>query len=290
MLRYLTDKSQSFQLLDISLRNANPVDLVVRLKAPEEIVAQEHFPIVWGNTLSLYDLRTQRVSQQSLAVCFSDGTSYVNLDPSSLLCLGAYPASADVYSLHLQTAQLSKRPSLTVPKCAPGTARWNSCVYAFGGVDSAGGLKTSSEKWHVGAELWIEIELMRYPRAYFTPCRYETLFYLLAAKSKDHRAIEAFNPATETFSVLVVSLPPQLELSAGSVVFATVGELCMLTHKKQLVRWEVAAGKLRLSEVARRCWATQPSCVVGKEVLIAHMGRVVKLSLESFAFLSPSNL
>ena len=82
MLRYLTDKSQSFQLLDISLRNANPVHLVVRLKAPEEIVAQEHFPIVWGNTLSLYDLRTQRVSQQSLAVCFSDGTSYVDLDPA----------------------------------------------------------------------------------------------------------------------------------------------------------------------------------------------------------------
>lgn len=287
VLRCLTAQPQPFQLLEISLRIANPVDLVVRLKATEEIVAREQFPVVWGNTLTLYDIHAHTASQMNLAVCFSDGTSYIDLDPSTLLCLGGYPACTDVYSLLLHCAQLSECASLTVPKCAPGSARWSSCVYAFGGVDSTGGLTTSSEKWQVNTERWIEIQPMRYPRAYFTPCRYNALFYLLAAKSKDHRAIETFNPVTEAFLVLAVSLPSQLRLSAGCVVFASAGELCMLTHKKQLVRWEVAAGNFRLSEVARRCWATQPSWVVGKEVLIAHMGRVVKLSLESFNFLSP---
>ena len=289
VLRHLVEIPQPFQILEFTLPSVSPADLIslhIHLKGPDEMVGVKQYPAVWGNMLSLYDLSTRNISQVSLSVTFTDGTSYIDIDHSTLLCLGGYPSCTDVYALHLHSAQLNTCPALTDSRCATGAVRWGNCVYAMGGIDRAGGLMSSCEKWQTNAERWTEIAPMRYPRAYFTPCRHESLLYLLSTKSKDHRAIETFNPATETFSLLAVSLPPQLKLSAASVSFVCDGELCLLTHKKQLVRWQVNGTELRLSEVQKRCWATQLPIVLGNEVLIAYMGRVMTLSLESYTFLS----
>jgi len=50
------------------------------------------------------------------------------------------------------------------------------------------------------------------------------------------RAGESFSPATETFTVLPVSLPADLVLGCGSVAFVANGELVLLSQLKQVAR------------------------------------------------------
>ena len=97
--------------------------------------------------------------------------------------------------------------------------------------------------------------------------------------------METFNAATEHFTVLPVSLPPQLQLAA-SVAFIASGELCLLTNGKQLGRWRIETErKFRLSYTSQGSHSTQQPVIVDSLVFIANTGEVQKLSLETYSFL-----
>ena len=92
--------------------------------------------------------------------------------------------------------------------------------------------------------------------------------------------MESFSPYTETFTVLPVSLPPNLQLGSGSVAFVANGELLLLTGKKQMARWNVGETHFSVSALDRRCFSFHPPLIVGTEVYIANGPKVEKWSLK----------
>jgi hypothetical protein len=98
--------------------------------------------------------------------------------------------------------------------------------------------------------------------------------------------VETFHPESETFTVLPISLPPQLTLGGGSVAFVFNNELCVLTENKQMLRWKVdTETEFRLSETGNVMWSNQQPLIVGSLLLIAASGCVTQFSLETFSYI-----
>lgn len=236
--RAMTEQSHSFQLFSFTLYSTAPTSLVSiqpRITPPQDILAGSKNAVVelpsippqiakkplppclagvFKNTLTLHQVETQRTTRHTLSVDFGAGGSYSMLDESSLLCVGSYPASCSVYALDLLCFQLRSLPSLSAPRCAAGVAKVEGYAYVFGGQDCAGQSQNACSKLDLLKSEWTQLLGMRHPRAGFTPCHYRSLIYLVAAGSKNHRAVETFNPASGAFEVLPISLSKQLGLNA----------------------------------------------------------------------------
>ena len=142
---------------------------------------------------------------------------------------------------------------------------------------------SSCEKMQLSDQHWTQISNMLYPRASFTPCHFRSLLYLASASI--HKKVETFNAATETFTVLPITLPSLLTPTT-SVAFIANGELCLLTKCKQMARWKVETEcDFRLSRTSRSSWSTQQSARVGSLVFIAYFGTVQEFSLDTYYFL-----
>lgn len=73
----------------------------------------------------------------------------------------------------------------------------------------------------------------------------------------------------------------------GSVAFVVSGELSILTNGRHMGRWNIEReNQFHLSATDRICCSCQPPLIVDSLVLIANDGRVEKLSLESYSFIS----
>jgi len=243
-------------------------------------VPRDSFASVWGDTVELYDLKSRQSAKHTLSVDFGHGGSYVQINRLTLLCLGAYPASDAAYELDISSFQLTLVSSLRVPRAWAGVAKAQHFVFVFGGKGDDKRLK-SCEKYELREKQWLPMDSMQERRSNFTPCTYRSLIYLLCPVTP---LIETFSPDTEAFTVLPISLPPQLDY--GSVSFVVNGELCVLTDDRQMALWKIETEtEFRLCKTERECWSTQPPLVFGCLVLIANEGRVEKWSLESQAFL-----
>lgn len=100
--------------------------------------------------------------------------------------------------------------------------------------------------------------------------------------------METFCPVQETFAVLSISLPALFAPPSDSAAFVVSGELFLITHRKQLLRWEIERGnEFRISNTNKVCASSQPPLIMGSLVLIASSsnGKVEKFSLETFSFL-----
>lgn len=237
------------------------------------------FAAVYFNKVELYDLASQQSSQHILEVDFGDGGSYIELDSNALLCLGGFPAASRVFSLDLNSLQLTPLPSLRTPRCGAGVFKTATWIYVFGGQGLA-----SCEKYRLRGKQWQDLATMHYPRSHFTPCISGNLIYLIS--SSEHRAVESFDPSLEVFTLLTVSLPHQLRLNSRSVAFVSSGEVCVLTNNMQKARWRIDSEReFRLSTAGRNCSSTQPPRIVGLLVLIASSGRLEKFSLQSYSFI-----
>ena len=85
----------------------------------------------------------------------------------------------------------------------------------------------------------------------------------------------------ETFTLLSVSLPQQLQLGCSSVAFVANGELIQLTEYKQMTGWKVESeAHFRVLATDRQYRSYHPPLIVGTEVYIANGWRVEKWSLE----------
>lgn len=78
-----------------------------------------------------------------------------------------------------------------------------------------------------------------------------------------------FNPESETFAVLPITLPPELTLYGGSVTFIYKDKLCVLTGNRELLRWKVdKERKFRFTNTGEILWRWQQPLIVGLMLLI----------------------
>lgn len=257
-------------LLSVHIQLANSQD-----NKPAQLAGMYH------NGAFLYDVESHQFTRHTLSVDFGNGGSYAMLDRNRLLCLGAHPPSSAVYLLELPSFQLNPLPSLSTPRSGAGVANVNAYIYAFGGWDNHSRLR-SCEKMDLSSKCWTHCGDMTHPRSSFTPCLHRSLLYLAAASTPDVWEIETFDPETETFAVLPVSLPPELTLKQASVAFIANEELCLLTCGRQLARWKIdTESEFRLSW-GESIWSNQQPLIVGPVVLIACRGGVVHFSLKIY--------
>lgn len=307
--RAMTEQLHSFQLFSFTLSSTTPQSLAsiqTHIIPPQDLLAGYKSPIVdipspptqtakkplppclagvFKNTLTLYRVETQQTTRHTLSIDFGAGGSYAMLDQSSLLCVGSYPASCSVYALDLLSFQLRSLPVLSAPRCAAGVAKVEGWAYVFGGEDSSGQSQNVCSKLNLSKSEWTQLLGMKHPRAGFTPCQYRSLIYLVAAGSKNHRAVETFNPASGAFNVLPISLSKQLGFNAASVAFVANGELWVLTEFQQRANWRIETERsFRLGTICQACCSTQQPIVVGNQVLIACLGEVMKFNLDTCLF------
>lgn len=242
---------------------------------------RDAFAAILGNKVEIYDLRTQQSTHHTLSVDFGWGGSYVALDGHTLLCMGV--PSTSVYELDLSSLKLTTLPPLWIPRGEGGAAKTLQFVYIFGG--DAPGYK-SCEKYAIEHKQWLPLGSMAHPRFHFTPCVFRTLIYLPCLRTTP--IIEAFNPETEDFTELAVTLPAQMKLHFASVAFVTGGELCILSGGLQMGRWKTESeNEFRLFDTNRMCWSSQPPLIVDSVALVANgfNGRVEKFGLKSYSFI-----
>ena len=274
-IRHCTEHSAPLHLFTCSV-SSSPALLQLTLQ-PTTLAG------VWCNTAFLYEVQSQQLTKHTLSVNFGYGGSYIECDKDTLLCVGGFPASSKVYSLNLSSFQLTSLPSLSTPRSSPGLAKVNTQFYAFGGYADPTSL-SSCEKMQLSDKRWTPISSMNHPRAYFTPCHFRALLYLVSPATT--KAVETFNPEKQSFTVLPVSLPPDLR-DRRSVAFIANEELCVLTNDKQMVRWKIDCEReFRLSNTTQDSWSNQQPLIVGSLVLIACKGAVQRFSLETYSFLA----
>ena len=243
------------------------------------------FPFIVNQTLRLYNLQTQMTTYHSLTVNFRGGGSFVLLDNNTMLCVGAYPETIAVYSLEITSQTLTSMPNMHKPRCHAGIAKASGCVYVFGG-DYQG--NKSCEKYHILDQAWQVTGKMQRPRLFFTPCVYQSLIYLVSAYPKKSRAVETFDPSSEQFTVLSVSLPDQIQLA--SVAFVTEGELWLLTTNKHAACWKIeSSSSFKVYNTDKDCCSSQAPLVDDSVVLIANQTseywRLETWSLKMHSFL-----
>jgi len=308
--RGMTEKPQPFQLFTFTISSAPPqtvISIQPNIVLPQDLFVHPEVPkvsapisppppvkeavpqylaSVFKNTLTLYNIQTELSTRHALSVDFGAGGSYVLLDPCTLLCIGSYPASCSVYLLDLLSFQLRSLPGLLAARCAAGVAKAEGCIYVFGGEDNTGQGVTTSSKASLKDYNWSQLLGMHYPRVGFTPCNYRSLIYLVSVGSKNHRAVETFNPVSGTFAVLSISLSKQLGFGVASVAFVAKGELCVLTEFQLRASWKIESERsFRLNPINKACCSTQQPLINGNHVLIACLGEVMKFNLDSYSFL-----
>ena len=286
ILRQLTQNPRAFSFFKFDIRERDPQTTPSRTFFVTRHIkdySKTQFAMPYGKSVAVYNLQTSASERQDLTVDFKEGGSFIELG-RTVLCFGGSPASTQVYSLDLRSFQLTPLMPLNMPRKAPGTARATSFIYIFGGKDSANASLIECEKWSMQDQVHSTmLSSMRHPRAFFTPCSYRALVYLVSADA--HRAIETFSPTTEAFSLLSVSLPAAIETGAYSVAFIATEELVMLTSRRQMARWKIdSAGQAVLERTDRGCWSGQLPVVRKNKVLIACEGRVQKFSLRTYSF------
>jgi len=195
-------------------------------------------------------------------------------------------AGREERTLDLLTFQNTLLVPLLSPRNGVGVAQVGATIFAFGGTRK--GPLTVCEKCSVTLTDWLPLPHMHFARAHFTPTFFKVLLYLVSTRAQDCRAVESFSPYTETFTVLPVSLPADMELCWDSVTFVANGELTLLTAGRQVVSWKIEkeAG-FRVSDTDRECFSLRPPLIVGTLVYIANecSQKVEKWSLEMERFI-----
>lgn len=235
-----------------------------RLKDPPSQPPQDCFAAIRNDRMDLYDydFNTQKTSQHQLPTSVWSG--YVHVDRTTVLIVGE-----QVETLDLLTLQVTPLAPLLTPRNCAGVAQVGNTVFAFGGFVSGtqGDPMTVCEKCSLLPTHWTPLPPMQYARSLFTPCLFKDSLYLVSSVVK---AVESFSPLTDTFTVLPVCLPAQLQPSA-SVTFVARGELVVLTNSKQVARWKVESeGFFRVSATDRECASFHVPRIVGTVAYIAN--------------------
>lgn len=229
------------------------------------------FAAIRERTMEVYDFNTHKATQHQLPTNVWSG--YIQVDRSTVLIVGLQVMTLDIFTL-----QITPQAPLPTHRGYVGLAKAGSTVFAFGGYH--GGPRKVCDKNSVPLAGWNSLPPMHYARSHFTPCAFKALLYLTSTKARSHRTVETFSPNTETFTVLSVSLPAELQLGCSSVAFVANEELFLLTHKMEMACWRIECEfHFRVSSTARNLYSSHPPLVVGTEVYIAVASKVEKWTL-----------
>lgn len=313
--RLLTEQFQTFELFSYSIKISTPEAVVAVIHPPADIQPCP-FAVLYKNRLAKYNLQngttfSKEIDQYKNYKMIRDlenikqvqqpdaldnirkalaqkplkrvetNRSYIQLDRATLMIV-----DFEVKTLDILTYELTNLDPLLTPRSYSGVAMVNTTVFAFGGEDGAGVNKFSvCEKYSLPHNCWTRLPEMHYARTQFTPCNFKALLYLAGTCPATHRAVESFNPQSETFTVLPISLPPDLRLGCSSVAFVAYGELYLLTDSKQKACWRIELeSEFRLSDTDKQCWSSQQPRITGTQVLIACGSKVLLFSLETDTF------
>ena len=292
LLRKLVETSSSLELFTCTVLST-PVPAQNSLISLETHLASMQdlkpvFASVYGKNAILYDVESQTVTTHPLTMDFGWGGSYQQVNSNSLLCVGADPASTAVFDLDLTFFQLTPLPCLNTPRKGTGIVKVGPYIYVFGGKNAYDEHLRSSEKMHLLDKHWSPVRSqMTYPRSWFTPCLHHSLIYLLCALKITSRTVEVFSTIEETFTLLPIQLPMEMSIGTftGSVAFIVEDELCLLTDKKQIIRWKVGGEDLiRCGYSGKGTWSTQQPLRCGENIMIAYNGTVQVFNLNTFSF------
>ena len=291
LFRECTQRTAPLRLFTYSLEACSPLALLhfrFQLEATQQLLPAS-FAGVYHDQAFLYDVGTEKITRKTLSVNFGTAGSYIHLDRERLLCVGAQPASSAVYLLDLHSFQISTLPSLSTPRYAAGVGKLNSRLYAFGGANTSNQGLRSYETLHLSDKHWTNLGSMTHPRGAFTPCHFRGLLYLVSCWTCSNRSVETFNPDTQLCTVLPIILPP-LILDAGSVAFVYSEELCVLTERKQMLRWEMGTEQeFRISNTGEMLRISQEPLIVDSMLLIACNGGVSQFCLDTYSYVKRIN-
>lgn len=263
----------------------NPAENVEKLQEePSNLHSVDTFAAIYKNTLEIFALKGEKSTKRTLPIDFGWGGSYILLDSHSLLCFGSDPPSNTVFTMDLSSFQFTSLAALLTPRAFSGVIRVAGYVYVFGGYSDSSHLTKSCEMYELQGKIWFPLGDMSEGRSGFTPCVFLSLVYLPCVCV---RSIETFNPETQIFATLPISLPAELEHSL-SVAFVNKGELCVITESQLIARWRIGVdSEFRVSVSDRKCCSSQLPLVKDSFVLIANncTQKVMKFSLETYAFI-----
>lgn len=284
LFRECTQRTTPLRLFTYRLEVCSSLPLHFHFNLESQQLLPGSFAGVHQDHAFLYDIESQKITRRFLGENFGVAGSYVSLDQDRLLCVGAQPASSSVKLLDLRSYKLTSLPSLSISRYAAGVGKLNSRIYVFGGANASNQGLRSCEAMRLSDKCWTSAGSMTHPRGAFTPCLFRSLLYLVSCWTCSNRSVETFNGDTEVYTVLPITLPP-LTLDAGSVAFLHSEELCVLTDRKQMLRWKIGTEQeFRLSCTGEALRLSQQPLVVGSQVLIACSGGVSQFSLDSNSY------
>lgn len=216
LFRELAQTSKTAQLFTYSLKTTftaphslislqsklyNPQDLLVRAAQLEEVKCTVMELVQVTRTfLKFFNFQTSlwdpQVPLTTQIQAYGD-SSWVVLDDGRIFCCGyatAYIITRD--------GSVEQKDNMIEARYSHGLLHISNILYAFGGFN-LGYLKTC-EKFQLLGKRWTLLPSMRESRAEFNPCMLFGIVYLCGEGSF---IMEAFNPETETFLPLQVTLP-----------------------------------------------------------------------------------
>jgi len=199
---------------------------------------------VFGSQLQVYDLTTKQVVKtHTLTRTFTPATVFCTVDSARMLCIGAYPATKEVYWVNMsESCLITAAAELLTARGYAGVVLVKKCVLVFGGNNPQ---ISASEKYTTLSNTWTALPPMTQPRHAFNPCAHLNDIYL--AELRQYKGAEKFSLLTETYTQLTVALTS----SAGHSMSVLVGkEILFLSYEKKLYKWHLETGAVTSADFA----------------------------------------
>ena len=150
------------------------------------------------------------------------------------------------FSYLIDGSEVRSLPNLKQSRVAPGVAAKQKKVYVLGGLSGSSPLNTC-ESMDIEEDQWRQVACMRSARCFFNPCWYRDVLYLCGGTT---RHCESFNPLSETFTQLSLTLEEESE----TTTVLHNDEIVILT-KQTIVRYSSRDQKVSIS---RRLKSSMP--------------------------------
>ena len=208
----------------------------------EEKITQPDFvtvPFSRGSQLALWRSDNQELRRVELSCSLK--LTYLSvsvfLPDGNLISCGGHnpPHERQVAHINTTSGEISFLPDMFAGRANAGIVYYENFLYAFGGFSPRREEHKSGEKYDIQGKEWKMIEAsMATQRHQFTPCIYERVIYLPGGWTTN--TVETFEIATESFSVLSLTLPNAFP--AVSLVYN--GEL-VIFQGRRLIRWALGS-------------------------------------------------
>ena len=190
------------------------------------------YPCVNGVIMKVHNLATGVVTEKRLTQTFNNGTVFCLYTATKCACVGQQPNSSLCFSLCIYTAEVTPLPDMQHNRGWPGVIAWKNSVYVFGGNNDPP--IAEAEKLELSHTSWQKLPSMSTPRVAFTPLLHRNQFYLISGSSNGPLPIETFDPLTDTYHHISVSIQGS---GYGATSFLRGDEILVVLYGGKVVQW-----------------------------------------------------